>query len=193
MGVDMKNDQELIDEILERDSAQALSLLVRKHQASVYNLIVKVVRNRQLAEELAQDTFIKSLKALHTLEDRAKYKPWLLRMAYHLAIDKVRLKKIPQSDIDESLLPITEHEKTPDPLVQLQQAERKKQVSLMLLQLDEVDRALMTLYYLEELSVQEVAETMALSSSNVKIRLMRARQQLKERLRRQSVNKEELY
>ncbi len=193
MGLDMKDDLELIDEILERDSAQALSLLVRKHQASVYNLIVKVVRNRELAEELAQDAFLKSLQALHTLEDRTKYKPWLLRMAYHLAIDKVRLKKISQSDIEESPLPITEHEKTPDPLAQLQQAERKKQVGLMLEQLDEVDRALMTLYYLEELSVQEVADAMALSVSNVKVRLMRARQQLKEKLRRQSFNKEELY
>ncbi|MDN5202773.1 RNA polymerase sigma factor [Fulvivirgaceae bacterium BMA10] len=168
-------------------------MLVRKHERSVYNLVFRILKNKEVAEEVAQDVFLKSFKELKHLEDPSKYKPWLLKIAYRKSIDRVRLKKVQMAEIDELSIPVENHNATPDPLELLQKEQLKQQVEELLEQLSEVDRGIMTLYYLEDFKVAEVAAVIGLSENNVKIKLMRARAFLKNELIQRSTGKEDLY
>ncbi len=188
----MPADEELIYKIRKYGAEHALLLLVRKYETQVFNLIFRVVSIREVAEEVTQDAFIQSFKQLDRLEEPSKYRPWLLQIAYRKAIDRVRLKKQVGIEIDEYMLS-TEHDNQTDPWASLNRAELKKWVEEEMGKLEEVDRALISLYYMEEMNINEVAQTTGLSESNVKVRLMRARQQLRKSLNKRSIGKEELY
>ena len=189
----MQNDRDLIGRILETGSERAFMKLVRKHERSVFNLVFRIVKNRETAEEIAQDAFVKSFKELERLEDPSKYKPWLLKIAYRRAIDQVRLKKVPTIEVDEKAIPEGDHRSIPDPLELLQKKQRIQWVEALIAPLSEVDQGILVLYYLEDFKVAEVAEAVGLSESNVKIKLMRARAWLKSALTRRVIKKEDLY
>ena len=172
----MQNDEQYIDRILNSGSQTALFSLVKKYEAQVFNLCFRILRNREEAEEVAQDAFLKSFKELDKLNDTAKYGGWLTRIAYHLAIDKTRKRKLDTTKISEGFR-VADSDRMPDEL--LADKDRKEQVELLLSQLSEVDNAIVTLYYLDGLSIKEVAEITDLGESNVKVRLMRARDLLK--------------
>lgn len=177
----MLNDRDLIIQFLKHRSEHTLGILVRMHERSVFNLVHKVLKNRELAEEVSQDAFIKSFKDLKKLDDPSKYKSWLLTIAYRKAIDKVRLKKPDITDIEG---PDALHQASTndDPLTHLQSAELKVLVEKFLNLLNELDRAIITLYYLEDMKISDVANATRLSENNVKIRLMRSRRFLKEKI-----------
>ena len=178
----MPHDQELVSQILRNGSEHALLMLVRKHEQAAFTLAVRTMGNRQDGEEIAQDAFMKSFKALDTLEDRSKYKPWLLRIVYHKCMDKLRLKKNILLDINEESV-IDDNLIDPGPLEDILHQDIRKLINQSLLVLAEIDRAVITLFYLEGYSVKEVAKMTDLSISNVKIRLMRARGTLKKSIR----------
>lgn len=191
----MYSDKELIRQILRRGSEKALLQLVRRHEASVFNLAVRILGDAERAEEVAQDAFLKSFAGLKQLAAPNKYKAWLLKITYHKALDVMRKKKPPVVNMDgyfsDERLKI---KTTESPLQALQQAELKVVVAELLKELPTLDRTLLTLYYLEEYSIAEVADTVQLTPSNVKIRLMRARTWLRKRLKRAKYpGQEDLY
>jgi RNA polymerase sigma-70 factor (ECF subfamily) len=155
--------------------------------------VFRILKNREGAEEIAQDAFVKSFKELDRLEDPAKYKSWLLKIAYRKSIDQVRLKKVQTIEVDEYAIPEDDHGTIPDPLVLLQKKQRNELVEALIEPLNEVDRGILILYYLEDFKVTEVAEATGLSESNIKIKLMRARAWLKSELTRKAIEKEDLY
>lgn len=189
----MHNDEDLVGEILSSGSEQALMTLVRRHERSVFNLVFRILKKREEAEEVAQDIFLKSFKELKHLEDPSKYKPWLLKIAYRQSIDRVRLKPVQMIEMDDLTLTTTDQVTPDDPLLLLQKEQLKQWVEELLEQLNETDRGILTLYYLEGFAVAEVSEAVGLSKSNVKVKLMRARAFLKNELSRKLSRNEDLY
>jgi len=184
----MQQDQYYIKQILSEGAEEALYKLVKRYQKQVFNLCYRVIRNREEAEEAAQDVFLKAFAQLNKLEDPAKFGGWLMRIAYHRAIDYARKDKKLPVELDEAGWSriVDEYEPGPDEL--LHAKEKKALIEELLALLPPVENALMTLFYLEEMSVKEVAKLTALSESNVKIKLMRTRETVRKLLRKRLGN-----
>ncbi|MBT8303345.1 MAG: RNA polymerase sigma factor [Bacteroidia bacterium] len=179
------NDQQLINAILAGDS-QSFSTLVDRYKDLVFTLALRMVKHREEAEEVSQDTFIKAFRSLNKFKGDSKFSTWIYRIAYNTCLDRLKKHKREQNiiAIDE----YTEHQvKTLDnALDALEKAERKQAIQNCLALLPSDDSALLTLFYFEELSLEEIAKIVGLTANNVKVKLYRSRKKLtsilKERL-----------
>jgi len=170
-------DQELIDKTLQGDT-RAFGLLVEQYQGYVFTIIVRMVKVREEAEEVAQDTFIKAFESLSSFRGESKFSSWLYSIAYRKALDRLRKNK--KYNTSELLEDITESEAgiSENALHILEDKERKEQIQHCIMQLPEVDAALITLYYFEEQSVKEIAGITQLSEENIKVKLYRSRKKM---------------
>jgi RNA polymerase sigma factor (sigma-70 family) len=94
MRYDQLNDQELVDLYVTGDES-CLELLIQRHKKRVFSYIMMVVRDRHLAEDIFQDTFIKVIQTLKrgSYSDEGKFLPWVLRISHNLVIDHFRRQK----------------------------------------------------------------------------------------------------
>lgn len=172
-----KEEQDYIDRILKGDTA-AFSILVDQYKTLVFTLALRMLKNREEAEEIAQDTFIKIFKSLSKFKGDAKLSSWIYRVTYNTCLDslKKRKKEYNTVAIDE----YTEHQvKTVDnALDKLEASERKQAIKECIERLPGEDSFLMTLYYFEELSLEEISKIVELTPNNVKVKLFRSRKKL---------------
>lgn len=180
----MENDNLLIKATLQGNKA-AFGTLVERYQEYVFSVTLKVLKNKEEAEEAAQDSFIKAYRALAKFEQRSKFATWLYQIAWRTAIDRYRSRpRAGQSlDDDQTFLQVADQEATPEQ--RMQQKNTRTILEAALGQMKPNDATLLTLYYLNEQSVKEIAEIMGLSESNVKVKLFRLRDTLKKVLCRQ--------
>ncbi len=149
--------------------------LVDKYKDRVFTIAVKVLRNREDAEEIAQETFVKAYKSIHSFRGDSKFSTWLFRITYNNSISEVRKKKQITSSLDDERYQAETEEQEHDGPV----AERRAEyVKAALEKLDPEDYTLVFLYYYENQSVDELTKVTGLSESNVKIKLFRARKKL---------------
>ena len=87
-----QNDNYYIDRVLSGD-VSAYALLVSKHKNLVFSIVLKILNNREDAEEIAQDVFLKAYQSLKKFEQKSKFSTWLYRIAYNSAISRTRKKK----------------------------------------------------------------------------------------------------
>lgn len=181
----MEKDWQHIEQVLAGRTA-VFAKLVDKHQGYVFSVVLRILKNREEAEEAAQDTFVKAFKRLKTFNRQSKFTTWLYRIAYNTAIDYSRKKKRQTQSIhnDERFVQI-EDQKTRSTFEQLQSNQRNYYLRQLIEQLPTEDGLLITLFYLKEHSVEEVATLTQLSVSNVKVKLYRLRQKLKKALEKQ--------
>ncbi len=172
-----QSDQYYINQILEGDT-NSFSVLVQRYQGLVYTIVYRMVRNKEIAEEVAQDTFVKAYKSLNNYRGEAKFSTWLYTIAYRKSLDT--LKKNKRYLATELIEEITEDEMgiVQDALSYLQDKERKELITESILKLPEDDAAIITLYYFEEKSVKEIKEIVGLTEDNIKIKLYRSRKKL---------------
>jgi len=172
-----QDDQYYIELIVNRDSS-AFTILVDRHKLNIYNIALKILKNREEAEEAAQDTFIKAFEKIKTFKGDAKFSTWLYRIAYNTAISYHRKKKSEAIPMDEFF--IANH--TEDDIVELLHSENVQERELKLKraiqQLDGQEQLVLELYYDKEMSTIEIETITDLSQSNVKVKLHRARQRL---------------
>jgi len=170
-------DQPLIKLILAGDM-QAFAQLVTKYQHMVYTLALKLTGNEEEAEEVAQDTFLQAYKSLPSFKGESKFSTWLYRIAYHKGLDalKKRKRKVEVHTIDAyPNLDVPALENSWD---SLEAKERKNIIKRAMTHLDGDDAVLITLFYFEELSLNEIADVVLLKANTVKVKLHRARKRL---------------
>lgn len=171
------NETELISQIL-NGNTQAFSILVCRYQRLLHALIGQMVSNREDAEELTQDVFIKAFSKLDSFRGQSNLSTWLYRIAYNTAITFLRKKKPPCRVYDEKVwnnLP----DETVDELLNKENDEvvlQQLESALNLLLPEE--RALIALYYSREQSVSEVSVITGLTRENVKVKLFRIRKKI---------------
>ena len=157
---------------------EAFTNLVELYQVPVYNLCYRMLGNLEQAEDAAQETFLKAYKGLRRYDPDRRFSTWLLSIASHQCIDWLRRKRLPILSF-EQLLP---SQKKPDaklgPEETLVLNERQLEVREILNRLGTRDRALVVLHYWYDLSYEDIAQSLSLSTSAVKSRLYRARRQL---------------
>lgn len=172
--MERKDDIWYIERVLKGDT-QYFSHLVEKYKDIVYSIAIKVLRNREDAEEMAQESFVKAYKSLHTFKGTAKFSTWLYRIAYNNCISEVRKKKLKFVSTDDVQISDEPEEMNFDGLPE---ENRAKYVKDALDKLPEDEYTLILLYYFEDKSVEEIGEITKLSESNVKVKLFRARKKL---------------
>lgn len=170
-------DQHYIEKTLAGDT-RAFSVLVERYQDFVFTIVVRMVRVREEAEEVSQDTFIKAFSSLSSFRGESKFSSWLYSIAYRKALDALRKNK--RSKTSELLEDITEGEiaEVDNALSYLEAQERKQKIEDCIASLGEAEAAIITMYYYESQSVKEIAEITNLSEDNIKIKLHRSRKKL---------------
>jgi RNA polymerase sigma-70 factor (ECF subfamily) len=172
--MEQKDDSWYIERVLKGDT-QYFSYFVEKYKDIVYSIAFKVLRNREDAEEMAQESIVKAFKSLHTFKGDAKFSTWLYRITYNNCISEVRKKKLKFVSTDDVQIPDEPEEMNLDGIPE---ENRAKYVKAALEKLPEDEYTLILLYYFEDKSVEEISEITRLSESNAKVKLFRARKKL---------------
>ena len=175
-------DQQNIDRALLGDT-RAFEVLVERYKYMVFTLALKMLGNKEDAEEVSQDVFLKVFTALNTFKGESKFSTWLYKIAYYRSLDYIKKnkRKIQTSSYDISEeYNIPETESSSD---RLEAKERSQLIRAAIEELSAEDSVIITLYYFEELSLKEIAQVMGLTANNVKVRLFRSRSRLGEVLK----------
>ena len=173
----MKHDDiHIIKEILGGKSEQFENILNR-YSGQVFNLIAHIVPCKEDAEELTQDVFIKVFRLLSSFKEESSFSTWIYRIATNTAHSAARKKKHATINIEDNA-----HGDIPDELLDEaldnDSEEQLQRLSEAIDRLDAEERALITLYYMNERPIEEVATIMGLTQSNVKTKLYRTRKKL---------------
>lgn len=175
--MDKNSDQIYIDKVLQGDS-NAFAYLIDKYKNMTYTLAIKIVKNHEDAEEVAQDSFLKAYQKMDTFKGDSKFSTWLYTIVYRNAITKIRKKKVETSTIDDYVIKNHSDGQEFPQLEAISSEEQQKYVRLAIDDLPETDAFLITLYYLNENSIEEIEKITNLTQSNIKVKLFRARKKL---------------
>jgi RNA polymerase sigma-70 factor (ECF subfamily) len=163
---------------IQAGDVSALACLLDRYSRPVHSLIFKLVRNREDAEELAQDVFVKVFRHAASFKGDSSFSTWIYRIAYNTAISAVRKKKPEFPAIDEAMIDNVSEEMTP---VAFSTDDADRRIDLLdgaLAKLPPDEQAIILLFYMQEKSIEEIAAITGLSTSNVKTRLHRIRKKL---------------
>ncbi|MCA6078739.1 RNA polymerase sigma factor [Fulvivirga sedimenti] len=175
----MKDDQLLIERTLKGDM-QAFRWLITRNQHLVSRVVGRIIQNEDEMEEVCQDVFLKAYDKLATFRGVSKFSTWLVSIAYHMSLNHAKKKKRPQVSIDE-VHSRGATERGADDVMELD--DLKTTLENALRKLPEAQRNVITLFHLEEMTYEEVAEITGMPIGTVKNYLFRGRNQLKEILK----------
>lgn len=172
-----KDDAYYIAEV-QRGNTAAFAPLVEKYKQMAFTLSMKIVRHREDAEDSAQEAFVKAYKSINSFKGSASFKTWFFRIVYTTAISRVRGKKENRVSLEDYKLSDNELLDAENAVGRLSEEERSFHLHKAMEMLASDERALLNLYYFEDLPVEEIASIMEMSESNVKIKLFRTRKKL---------------
>lgn len=178
----MDQEHAWIEQALRGDQA-AFGQLVRAYERPVYNLAYRMLGDSEEAEDAAQETFVRAYTRLSTYQIDRKFVNWLLSIASHYCIDRLRRRaRSPQLSLDDSLpLDVFASEVArPDQLVKRKQEQEMVRKVLDMLPPDY--RSAIILRYWYDMSYEEIASTTGSTESAIKSRLHRARQMMAQQL-----------
>lgn len=175
--MESSKDQIHIDKVLQGD-VQSFSFLVESYKDMAYTLALKIVRNEEDAEEVAQDSFVKAFQQLGSFKGKSKFSTWLYTIVYRTAISKTRKKQVAVAAIDDYVVNNFTADETHSQIDKLKKDEQQDYIKAAINNLPELDALLITLFYLNENTLDEIKEITGYSKTNVKVRLFRARKKL---------------
>ncbi len=177
------SDEELVD-LAQEGSLPAFASLIERHKAAVFSMALRVIGNREDAEEAAQDAFVRAFRALDTFRRDAKFSTWLYRIAMNVCLTKARQSRLEVISIEDSMeddgstpLQIPDQADRPDQIVE--RTEFNDRVRELIAALPPNYSAVLTLYHIQDLSYEEISQTLDLPLGTVKAQLFRARDALK--------------
>lgn len=178
------SNEELLDLCVKQDQ-EALRLLLRRHERSVYSLLYRMLSNPEDAEDALAEVFVKVWRGAAGFKRDAKFTTWLFRIASNTARDFLRSRKSrTEVSIDDTILAETQvgtaiNSSTPDPEKSAIAADDRARIIQAMQSLSEEDRMLVELYHIQERDYDEIAQITGIPESNLKVKLFRARQRLK--------------
>lgn len=161
-------------------NVSAFSHFVETYQDMAITIAHRICNNRQDAEDVVQESFVKAYHNLHSFRGDSKFSSWLYRIVYNTAVNQAKARIWMQND-DISLTEVQE-ESYFDTQKQIERMERTEMVQRVLNKMPKGEALILTLYYMEDNSVKEIAEIMGLNESNVKVKLFRARKSFREQM-----------
>ena len=177
--MNIANDRSLTKLAAQGDQ-DAFGKLVQLHQSAVFNVAYRMLGNKGDAEDITQETFIRAYKAFHSFDVDRPIRPWLKKIVTNLCLNRIKAHR-PTLSLENGLPPPKEPK--PGPEAQTAKRERDAQVRAAILSLPPRYRAAIELRHFQDLSYEEIAETLEKPLSTVKSDLFRARKMLAERLK----------
>ncbi|MCD6063504.1 MAG: sigma-70 family polymerase sigma factor [Flavipsychrobacter sp.] len=171
-------DTDIIGLVLKGEQ-KPFSVLVDRYQHFVFTISMRYVDNREEAEEIAQDVFVKAYRSLAGFNSKSKFSTWLYAITHHTCLSHLRKRKTATVSVDAhpgvgAMLSATE--KASD---KSDSNSTRNLLHKAMSQLESADAEILTLFYQAEQSLEEIATITGQTSNNVKVRLFRARQKLK--------------
>lgn len=170
-------DQHYINKIIEGDSS-AFAVLVNQYKDLVFSLALKMLKNKEEAEEVSQDTFVKVFKSINKFKGDSKFSTWIYKVTYNTCLDRMKKNKrdrdtIPIDDFSENQIKTLE-----TVLDAIDERDRNKMIQDFIQLLPSEDGFLLTLFYFEEQSLEEISKVMNSNTNNIKVKLYRSRKKL---------------
>ena len=161
-------------------SQDAYRALVERHSRAVLTLVARMVRDQGVAEELAQDAFVKAFGALRSFDPSYKFSNWILRIAHNVAVDHLRKARPPVVSIDDDasgreMAEVLADRREPSAFDRAVRRDFRDDLDAALATLRPEFRRLIVLRYLEDMSYEDIAEVVGLPLGTVKSHLHRAR------------------
>lgn len=173
----METDQFYIDKILANDT-QAFAILVNRYKNMVYTLVLQLLKNKEEAEEVSQDTFIKIYKNLGKFKGDSKFSTWVYRIAYNTCLDRIKTYKKTRNTVGIDEFTQNQVRTLETAFDLMDRADREQSIKECLQKMPEDDATLLTLFYYEELSLTEISKVIGIEPNTVKVKLFRARKRL---------------
>src|SRR6267143_2029279 len=183
-----KEDEHLLVAAAKRGDAAAFEELVNRYERQIFRLGMNITQNREDAEDVMQDAFLKSYQNLDRFQGDSRFYTWLVRIAVNEALMKLRKRRPNQVSLDE---PLTQAEDPvfreiedwgPSPEQRFAQTELNEILTQVIGDLDPIFRVVFTLRDVEGISTDETAHILGISVAAVKSRLLRARLKLRQKL-----------
>jgi len=163
-----------------RGETEAFGELVRRTQTAVFNVCYRLLGERREAEDLAQETYLRAWERLHTFDVERPFLPWIRRVAANLCLNHLSARAPDSPELDEER--DEAHPESGPPLL-VEQRQQSDQIRAALLELPPRYRIAIELRHFQELSYDEIAQTLNRPLSDVKSDLFRARKLLAEKLK----------
>lgn len=174
--MDFRGEKYHIDRIRAGDR-QAFTWVVDTYKDMVYTICLRMLASEEDAGEAAQEVFIKIYRSIHTFQERSKFSTWLYRVTYNHCISVIR-KRVKVIDLVDQIPDETIDEGDMDGLQRISAEERSRYLRMAVESLPETDAVVVTLFYYEELTLEEIAGITGLTSSNIRVRLHRSRKKM---------------
>ena len=171
------SDVSYIEKVLNGETG-CFARLLERYSKQVFTLIVKIVGNREDAEELTQDVFVKVYGSLSQFRRESSFPTWIYRIAYNMAISATRKKKMDTLPIDELLLSEAPDEPDDTFFEDVDAEMRFTFLHRALERLSPDERAIILFFYKENQSIEDIALITGLTASNVKTKICRIRKKL---------------
>jgi RNA polymerase sigma factor (sigma-70 family) len=169
-------ENKLIDRILAGDQNE-YATLVDRYKSYAFTIALKIVQNRSDAEEVAQDAFVKAFHYLRSFNREAKFSTWLYRIVFNTAISHHRKNRRPLESLQDTFGETGPSERN------LEKEDKQVFIARAMEKLNETDRMALSLFYLQEFSLEEVAAIMEQNQNTIKVRVHRARLRLADELK----------
>lgn len=186
-----KRDDIYYIQAVRKGDVSAFAVLVERYQNMVYSLAFKLLKNTEDAEEMAQDTFVKAFQKLELYEGKSKFSTWLYSITYNACISELRKRRIHFSSLEDQHLSDQDEMKMHSYFKENKKEDQERYLAIALGKLPEDDQVLVTLYYYENQSMDEISMITGLTVSNIKVKIHRARKKMYELLH--ELLKEEMY
>ncbi|MBN2213072.1 MAG: sigma-70 family RNA polymerase sigma factor [Bacteroidales bacterium] len=179
----LKKDNYYISRVLEGKTCD-FKYLIDKYKDMIFTLAFRITGNKEDAEEVAQDVFLKAYRGLEAFRGTSKFSTWLYKIAYNHSVSRIRKKQPDIQSYDSMEITMDEWKGETDINLERMDNIPVKYIRQAFEKLEETERAVLTMFYQDELSVKEISHATGLSISNVKVKLFRGRKKLTDTLKR---------
>ncbi len=172
------SDQEIIESV-KKGNHSDFALLIDRYKNKAFSMLVRMLKNKMEAEEILQDCFLKAFKGLNNFKGDSTFSTWFYRIAYNTALSRLSIQK---RKTESEMTSIEEHFnlKSDYDYNLFEQKDLSKFINEMVNRLPENYSAVITMFYLEGMTCEEISKVLETSVNNVKVMLHRSRTTLKD-------------
>lgn len=166
-----------LQKVLEGDISK-FSYFIEKYKNMAFSIAFRIIRDREDAEEIVQDSFLRAFKSLGNFRQDSKFSTWFYKIVVNNSLAKLKREKtdIPEIDINEVSDSVIESVESV--YKSLEQDDQQKYINYALGELSIEDAMILTLFYLNENSIEEIEEITSIARENLKMKIHRARKKM---------------
>ncbi|MEX0720326.1 MAG: RNA polymerase sigma factor [Balneolaceae bacterium] len=185
------SDSDVVKRVLSGEK-ELYEILMRRHNQTLYRVLRGYLKNEEEVQDLMQETYLKAYEKLYQFKHEAKFSTWLIRIGINEALTKIKVQeresRFKNADHEQNFYKLN---KIPDsmPVNPERRMMRKEAIQILEQAIDQLSSKYRSVYIMREiegLSIKEIADSMDLSESNVKVRIHRAKTMIKEELYQQN-------